>query len=739
MGSNNLSGRIPVELGNLYRLRRLHLAGNSIGGPIPAAIGNLAQLEYLYLTFNPLTGEIPADIGKLSNLRVLNIASTNRLGGSIPPELGQLGKLEELSLNSNRLTGHIPPELGNLSNLRLLILYDNALTGEVPPSIGNLALLENLALNLNRLGGTLPPTLGKLRNVRRLNLRRNTLSGRIPRELSRLANVEFLAFRDNLLSGKLPGELGNLSRVETLDLAGNDLTGVIPAEIGNLSRLQTLLLEQNRLSGSIPAELGNLTTLQTLDLTGNRDMRGALPAALTALRQLNTLLLTNTGLCAPREAVFLDWLAGLASQQVARCGAVEGSVAYVTQAVQSVDFPVPLVAGNDGLLRVFVRADETTTQSLPDVRARFFLDGNETYVVDIPAQSATIPTEFEEGDLARSANAVVPGAVMQPGLEMVVEIDPGKTLDPALGVTERIPETGRTEVDVRAMPPFDLTVIPFLAESNPDSSVLEQTRDLNAESDLFRLVRSLLPISGFTVTRHEPVLTETIELGNVLRETEAIRVLEGRGGYYLGLARPTAGLRGVAQLGRYSASSIPVPDVIAHELGHNLSLLHAPCGGAGGPDPSFPQRDGSIGAWGFDFLSSALVPPSDPDLMTYCDPRWISGYNFTNMLNHRVAKAAGAAAFSAPAPRSLLLWGGIDGEGNLFLDPAVVVDAPAVLPSSGGAYRLVGLAGDGRELFAFELRHAGTGRRGGTILVRVRAARGSGVARRTAVNHAVRA
>ncbi|MDE2944381.1 MAG: hypothetical protein OXT63_09285 [Gemmatimonadota bacterium] len=70
------------------------------------------------------------------------------------------------------------------------------------------------------------------------------------------------------------------------------------------------------------------------------------------------------------------------------------------------------------------------------------------------------------------------------------------------------------------------------------------------------------------------------------------------------------------------------------------------------------------------------------------------------MLNHRVVKESGAAALPAPATRSLLLWGGIDGEGNLFLDPVIVVDAPTVLPSSRGAYRLAGLAADGRELFA---------------------------------------
>ena len=701
LNGNNLAGRIPAEIGNLSRLRTLFLASNSIAGPIPAAIGRLSRLEDLSLEFNPLGGDIPAEIGNLSNLRYLRLEA-NSLRGSIPPELGQLDKLEELRLSNNELTGGIPPELGNLASVRLLGLNRNALTGEVPASLGELPQLENLLLHTNRLSGEIPPTLGNLANVTNLDFSVNLLGGKIPRELGRLANLKYLRLGGNLLTGRIPRELGGLSRVETLNLGENDLTGVIPPEIGSLSRLRNLQLAENRLTGTIPAELGNLAALQSLDLSLNRDMRGILPPTLTALRQLDALLLAGTNLCAPRDPDFLDWLSGVGNQHVPRCGAVEGSVAYITQAVQSVDFPVPLVAGKDGLLRVFVRADQSTSESLPDVRARFFLDGAETHVVDIPAQSAPIPTGIEEGDLARSANALIPGAVLQPGLEMVVEIDPGGTLDAALGVTERIPATGRTAVNVRAVPSFDLTVIPFLAESDPDSSVLESTRDLNAESDLFRDVRTLLPVEGFTVTVHEPVLTATVDLFSVLRETEAIRLMEGRAGYHLGLARPTASLRGVADLGGYSSSSIPVPDVIAHELGHNLRLVHAPCGGAEGADPSFPQRDGSIGNWGFDFTNNVLVPPGNPDLMSYCDPRWISGYNFTRMVNFRLNRAGGTAAFMGPRAKSLLLWGGVDGEGNLFLDPAMVVDAPAVLPSPGGAYRLVGLAADERELFSLD-------------------------------------
>ncbi|WP_420448303.1 leucine-rich repeat domain-containing protein [Candidatus Palauibacter sp.] len=698
--SKGLSGTIPPEIGDLGTLAYLDLNGNKLTGPIPAELGRLASLGTLSLRGNDLDGPIPAELGRLASLTYLDL-SENALSGPIPSELGDLAGLTHLHLWSNNLTGTIPPELGNLSNLRLLVLSGNGLTGDVPSSLGELSQLENLTLHSNRLGGTIPSTFGNLQNLKTLYLGFNTLGGWIPRELGRLVNLEYLFLQNNLLTGKISHELGGLSRLRVLDIRVNNLTGAIPVEVGNLSRLQRIELSQNQLTGSIPAELGRLSALQHLDLTRNRDMRGVLPATLTALGQLNTLLLAGTGLCAPREPGFLDWLGGLDARQVTPCGAVEGSFAYVTQAVQSVDFPVPLVAGDDGLLRVFVRADQSTSQSLPDVRASFFLDGTEVHVVDIPAQSAPIPTGIEEGDLARSANARIPGSVLQPGLEMVVEIDPGATLDSALGVTGRIPEKGRAEVDVRAVPAFALTVIPFLAASDPDSSILEFTRDLNAGSGLLRDVNALLPVARLDVNVHEPVLAPTIELHSVLGYTDGIRIMEGAGGYHLGLAPGTGNLRGVAVLGGFSSSSIPVADVIAHEIGHNLNLPHAPCGGASGPDPSFPQRDGSIGAWGFDSPNDVLVPPSARDLMSYCYPHWISGYNFAKMLTHRV-NLARAAATAAPPQRSLLLWGGVDEEESLFLDPALVVDAPAVLPSSAGAYRLSGVAADGRELFSLD-------------------------------------
>lgn len=220
--------------------------------------------------------------------------------------------------------------------------------------------------------------------------------------------------------------------------------------------------------------------------------------------------------------------------------------------------------------------------------------------------------------------------------------------------------------------------------------------------ELLADTRTLLPVGELDVTAHAPVLSSSNSVFALLDNTEAIRVMEGGTGHYMGtMAGPVTGAGGVAHLPGRASFSSPFSGTIAHELGHNMYLLHAPCGGGRGPDPSYPYPDGSTGAWGYDFVTGELVRPTNPDLMSYCGPRRISDYHFTNALRHRLVDegAPGAAAAAGPA-RSLLLWGGIDADSVPFLEPAFIVDAPPALPDSAGAYEVTGQTASGAELFS---------------------------------------
>ena len=677
-----------VSVDGQGRVIRLELAENNLTGTIPPEIGSLANLQTLILADNSLSGSIPPELGSLANLKVLGLwrwafSSRDSLTGPIPPEIGNLVELERLDLGGHGLSGSIPPELGNLANLRWLSLLRNDLSGPIPSELGSLPNILEIGLGANRLSGPIPPHLGR------------------PTEL------RHLALGDNGLSGPIPRELGDLKNLASLLLQDNDLSGSIPSDLGDLTRLRQLYLDHNRLTGTVPPEFGGLQSLTALGLSGNAGLSGALPTALTALQALEALQAGGTDLCVPVGPRFRDWIETIHKRRIAPCSGEGVALAYLTQAVQSREYPVPLVAGEEALLRVFVTAAAPTTEELPAVRARFFVDGVERHVASIPARATPIPTEVHEDALSSSVNAEIPGAVVRPGLEVVVEIDPEGTLDPGLGVPRRIPATGRMALDVREMPVLRLTVVPFLWRTDPDRTIVELTAEMAADLDNHELLadtRTLLPVADVAVKAHEPVWSSSNNASDLLGETEAVRVLEGGKGHWMGMmSGNVTGAGGVAKTPGRTNFSQPYSEIIAHELGHNMNLGHAPCGGAGG-DPSFPYPDGSIGSWGYDFAAAGgQVHPSTPDLMSYCDPKWISDYHFTNALRYRLFdEGASAAAAGARSAESLLLWGGTDTEREPFLNPAFVVDAPAMLPDSAGEYRIAGHAADGTELFALD-------------------------------------
>ena len=635
--NNNLTGQIPPQLGDLAALNSLYLDGNNFTGSIPAELGDLAALEYLVLENNDLTGSIPAELGKLSELEYLGL-SENALSGPIPPELGNLANLESLALGDNGLSGPIPPELAGLASLTWLDLSENALSGPIPAALGDLAALNE------------------------------PLGTRCPR------------------------------RGCTLYLQGNNFTGSIPPELGSLAGLDYLHASHNDLEGPVPPELGGLERLRELGLTGNPELSGALPSTLTRLGELEALVVYGTSLCAPSDPAFRRWLEGVQNRQhVKFCDDGGPPAAYLVQAVQSLEFPVPLVAGKEALLRVFVTAARDNNESLPPVRASFYHNGALAHVADISGGTGRIPTEVREGSLAASVNAVVPAAVVQPGLDMVVEIDPDGTLDSGLGVAERIPETGRLPLEVQEMPRFELMLIPFLWTEAPNSTILDAVAStVDDPEEWLWGRRPYLPVGDLIVREHEPVMSSSNSASDLIRETGAIRAMEGGTGYFMGtMSPPVTGPSGLAERGGWNLFSL-LPGPTAHELGHSFSLAHAPCGGADFPDPAYPYPAAQIGAWGYDPLDGLLVPPATPDIMSYCGG-WISDYHYAKALHHRLIKEGTSAGAPATA---LLLWGGIDAEGAPFLEPAFVVDAPAALPDSAGEYRIIGRTAGGGQLFS---------------------------------------
>ena len=129
LSSNNLSGTLPKELGNLDQLTEIHLQENNLSGTLPKELGNLDQLTEIRLQSNNLSGPIP-DLSALTALEELNL-SANQLSGSIP-DLSALTALTILDLSFNLLSGSIPDLSALDDNLERLLLDGNQLTGDLP-------------------------------------------------------------------------------------------------------------------------------------------------------------------------------------------------------------------------------------------------------------------------------------------------------------------------------------------------------------------------------------------------------------------------------------------------------------------------------------------------------------------------------------------------------------------------------------------------------------------------------
>ncbi|WP_310779379.1 M66 family metalloprotease [Candidatus Palauibacter scopulicola] len=619
-----------------------------------------------------------------------------------------------------------------------LNLAENGLKGLIPPALKDLERLERLDLSGNALSGPIPPELGTLWSLRALDLHGNTLNGSIPSELGGLDSLQTLDLQQNALGGSIPAEVGGLGSLQSLELQENELRGSIPSELGNLHGLQSLHVQENELTGRIPPKLGDLESLESLDLHDN-PLSGPIPLQFIDL-SLARFNWSSTDLCAPPDPVFQAWLRSIAEHSRGAAGgsgtgncrgspvlAVHG--AHLTQAAQNFEGDVPLIAGRPALLRVFVTADSANTYR-PRAWAAFEVDGSEAHRVEMEFPSGGLPELVDSEKPDRSFRAVVPGDVLRPGVRMVVQIDPDSVVPRAAGRLDRLPERGDLRLDVRPMPSLHLTIVPVLFGPAPDSSALEWASALEPDDPSIEFVTNILPVGDLglevaptfhTSTEIRPVWTGAGYEGmaEILQEIRLVQTSAGALDEYW-YAVVAADRGGIGLIGARTSLGVSNAATMAHELGHNMGLAHAPCGDPRGVDRRYPYEGGNIGVPGYDFRSDEFVASSTPDLMTYCGPQWISDYHFDKALEHRfendAAPGRDAAVTGDIRGAQLLLWGRVSPGGRLKLDPAFVLDASPRLPASGGPYRVEGSGANGESLFRlnFDLERVDHG--GGSFL-----------------------
>ncbi len=164
------------------------------------------------------------------------------------------------------------------------------------------------------------------------------------------------------------------------------------------------------------------------------------------------------------------------------------------------------------------------------------------------------------------------------------------------------------------------------------------------------------------------------------------------------------GLKAAVGWNGWNSSHTGASGTMAHEIGHNHGLPHAPGCGAGNPDPYYPYGGGLIGDganpnFGFDVTNLSIKPyGSTYDFMTYCSTVWVSDYNYAKLYAWEQAQPSVALAAAAATQDALLVSGIVDGDGLVHIMPAYRLDLALSPPAEGDL--TLELLGEGGQVLA---------------------------------------
>ncbi len=395
-----------------------------------------------------------------------------------------------------------------------------------------------------------------------------------------------------------------------------------------------------------------------------------------------------------------------------------GRAAVVNVVVQS---PLDLAVPAEFVLRLFTSSGA--------------LAWTDTLRVPITAGTST--------DAMPTAQFLVPASRLLPGTRWEVVRDPRGLVQDANTANDRFPLGSNGPLPLITPPLLKLRFVPITLTAHGNATGNVSAANIG---EYLRLVRQFGPVGDIEATIAPPFSTAT-SFGvaptggsgtfwtSLIQQLDVARIASptDADAYWVAVVAPPAGFNSVTfggwafiptngasfgpgtrtlslvNVGWFSRES-QSRELVLHELGHTFGRMHAPCGGASGSDPSFPNAGGTVGGgahdtWSFESGAETRALPiesSRGDIMGYCSPTWISAYNYAAITAFR--GSVDAALELAPTRARVVVVQANVTDSEIALErPRVIVGIPSEAEPSG-SWTIEGYDNKGTLLFQHRAR-----------------------------------
>jgi hypothetical protein len=323
---------------------------------------------------------------------------------------------------------------------------------------------------------------------------------------------------------------------------------------------------------------------------------------------------------------------------------------YLVQTIQTEDHQMELVGGRAALFRGFLQRVEPGA-----FEARLLVRQSGSIVQTIVLSSPSGPPSGtpDRMNQATTFQAVVPANRITPDLSYTLEVES------AVGVlSEDVTPT------VLPRPALAVTFVPVRIDSTGTVGNVTpgNVDDFLGRAEAFPFTEVQATVRAEYVYGGSPVTGDGDTWSPLLSEIGQLRIADGSPNLYYGVVvrQGTGGVAGIgyigypASLGIRGSNLSTAQYIFNHEVGHNLSLRHAPCS-LSGADPDFPYPDGRIGAHGY--LLGEVLAPTTADVMGYCGTYSYGTYHWSKAIQFSLP---GTVWFGGEGAH-LRLWGEVVG------------------------------------------------------------------------------